>query len=183
MIHVYTGGFEYGIHNFYSRKFSQVEYKIGNASYVEKENKCKEKLKLRNDVIIDHLNQHTHAPNQTRCEVLRVKSRMRRKSERIQETTRQMLTAELGNCQGMLLPPHKLHMKKDSIPWSSGGIYYRSRISVHLRMIAALAFDPVGFVVNAFEELSDEKIQRTARLCFGVPGDDNRTINCKWPYI
>ena len=28
--------------------------------------------------------------------------------------------------------------------------------SVHLRMIAALAFVHVGFVVNAFEELSDE---------------------------
>ena len=48
---------------------------------------CKAKLKIRNDVIVDRLNEHTHAPNQTRCELLRVRGRMKRKAETTQETT------------------------------------------------------------------------------------------------
>ena len=39
--------------------------------------------------------------------------------------------------------------------------------SVHLRMIAALAFVPAGLVVNAFEELSDE-----IRRVFNADADD-----------
>ena len=45
-------------------------------------NKCKAKVKLQNDQIIGRVNDHTHAPNQSKIEVTKLRASMKRRAER-----------------------------------------------------------------------------------------------------
>ena len=42
---------------------------------------CKARVKVQNDIIIERINEHTHAPNQTRIEVTKVRADMKRSAE------------------------------------------------------------------------------------------------------
>ena len=46
-----------------------------------RKNTCRARVKIQNDRIIDRVNQHTHAPNQTRVEVQKVRVSMKRRAE------------------------------------------------------------------------------------------------------
>ena len=59
---------------------------------------CKAKVKLdASDAFVDQLNDHTHVPSTTKCEITKVRANIKRKATTTQETAQQILGAELTN--------------------------------------------------------------------------------------
>ena len=61
---------------------------------------CKTSVTILDDVIVNRVNEHTHAPNVAEVEVAKIRSSIRRKARTTQYTSQQILTAELGNVSG-----------------------------------------------------------------------------------
>ena len=55
-------------------------------------NKCKAELKLQNDQIIGRVNDHTHAPNQSKIEVTKLRASMKRRVETTLDTPQRILS-------------------------------------------------------------------------------------------
>ena len=59
---------------------------------------CKSKIKLwADDAFLNQLNEHTHPPSQTRVEVTKIKARIKDRAENTNDTSQQILVAELQN--------------------------------------------------------------------------------------
>ena len=59
---------------------------------------CKARIKLSmSDEFLEAVNEHTHAPSATSCELAQIRSNIKRKSETTHDTTQQILTVELQN--------------------------------------------------------------------------------------
>ena len=59
---------------------------------------CKAKVKLNAiDDFVDQVQEHTHAPSATRCELTKVRASIKRKASTTHETTQQILGTELAN--------------------------------------------------------------------------------------
>ena len=58
--------------------------------------KCKVKLTAVYDFVAE-INEHTHAPSPTNCELTRIRANIKRKAETTQDTTQQILAAEFTN--------------------------------------------------------------------------------------
>ena len=76
---------------------------------MRRKGQCKAKVKLSvADDLIGDTNEHTHLPSQTQCEVTKMKANIKRKAETTEETSQQILGAELQNVSegaAVVLPP------------------------------------------------------------------------------
>ena len=58
---------------------------------------CKAKIKVKNDVVVGSLHEHTHAPDSARCEVLQVRQNITKRAVETEETPQQILGREMQN--------------------------------------------------------------------------------------
>ncbi len=58
---------------------------------------CKAKLKIQNDAIIDRVNDHTHAPNQTKVAVAEVRATMKRRAETTLDAPHRIISEGLAH--------------------------------------------------------------------------------------
>ena len=76
---------------------------------MRRKGECKAKVQLSvSDDLIGETNEHTHSPSQTQCEVTKMKANIKRKAETTEETSQQILGAELQNVSegaAVVLPP------------------------------------------------------------------------------
>ena len=65
---------------------------------LRRKGECKAKIKLTpEDNFLNQLNEHTHLPSQTKIEVEKVKARVKERAENTNDTSHQILGAELQN--------------------------------------------------------------------------------------
>ena len=76
---------------------------------MRRKGQCKAKVQLSvTDDLIGETNEHTHPPSQTQYEVIKMKANIKRKAETTEETSQQILGAELQNVSegtAVVLPP------------------------------------------------------------------------------
>ena len=66
---------------------------------LRRKGECKAKVKLTNtDGFVDEANEHMHPPPQTKVEVAKIRTSIKRKAATTQETPRQILAVELFLC-------------------------------------------------------------------------------------
>ena len=58
---------------------------------VELDKECKAKLKVKDEVLVGSLHEHTHAPDEARIEVLSTKANNKRRAEETEEPPQQIL--------------------------------------------------------------------------------------------
>ena len=58
---------------------------------------CKAKLKVKDEVVVGSLHQHTHAPDEARIEVLSTRANIKRRVEETEEPPQQILGREMEN--------------------------------------------------------------------------------------
>ena len=58
---------------------------------------CKAKIKVKNDVVVGFLHEHTHAPDSARCEVLQVRQNITKRAVETEKTHQQILDREMQN--------------------------------------------------------------------------------------
>ena len=66
--------------------------------FLSRKGQCKAKIKLSTeDAFLNQLNEHTHPPSQTRVEATKIKERIKDRAGNTNDTSQQMLGAELRN--------------------------------------------------------------------------------------
>ena len=87
----------------------ECEKRRGNVNGVSE---CKAKIKVKNDVVVGSLHEHTHAPDSARCEVLQVRQNITKRAVETEETPQQILGKEMQLNEGasvQMVPVQNLH--------------------------------------------------------------------------
>ena len=93
----------------------ECEKRRGNGTRISE---CKAKIKVKNDVVVGTLHEHTHASDATQCEVLQVRHNIKKRALETEETPQQILGREMQNLseaasvQMIPIPHLRRHIRK-----------------------------------------------------------------------